>query len=57
VFFFFQFLFYSHVHTIFGSFLPSSPHHLPYPRLTHPYPSLPGRNYFTLISNFVEKRV
>jgi hypothetical protein len=31
----------------------SSPHPLPLP----PTPSLPGRNYFALISNFVEERV
>jgi hypothetical protein len=51
--------FYSYVHTMFGSFLPPSPH----PPLTTPAlllpptPSLPGRNYFALISNFVEERV
>jgi hypothetical protein len=57
VYFFFIF-FYSYVHTMFGSFLPPSPH----PLLAHtlslsPTPSLPGRNYFALISNFVEERV
>jgi hypothetical protein len=25
--------------------------------LSHPTPSIPGRNYFALISNFVEERV
>jgi hypothetical protein len=30
---------------------------LPTPSLTPPNPSLPGRNYFALISNFVEERV
>jgi hypothetical protein len=29
----------------------------PAPSLTPPYPSLPSRNYFALISNFVEERV
>jgi hypothetical protein len=55
------FFFYLYVHTMFGSFLPPSPHLLPYPTLA---PSLslsslllPGRNYFALISNFVEERV
>jgi hypothetical protein len=51
--------FYSHVHTMFGSFLPPSPT----PSLTSPpppsapTPSIPGGNYFALISNFVEDRV
>jgi hypothetical protein len=57
-FIFFFIFFYSYVHTMFGSFLPPSPH----PLLAHtlslsPTPSLPGRNYFALISNFVEERV
>jgi hypothetical protein len=47
------FFFYLYVHTMFGSFLPPSPHPLTYP----PTPSLPGRNYFALVSNFVEERV
>jgi hypothetical protein len=34
---------------------PFSPH--PPPPLPSPYPSLPGRNYFALISNFDEERV
>jgi hypothetical protein len=34
----------------------SPPFPLP-PPLPLPYPSLPGRNYFALISNFVEERV
>jgi hypothetical protein len=42
------FLVYSYVHTMFGSFLPPSPCSLPYPS----NPSLPGRNYFALISSF-----
>jgi hypothetical protein len=29
----------------------------PAPSLTLPYPLLPSRNYFALISNFVEERV
>jgi hypothetical protein len=37
---------------MFGSFLP-----LPLPSPFPPYPSLPGRNYFALISNFVVERV
>jgi hypothetical protein len=56
----FCFYFYSYVHTMFGSFLPPSPpppplcpHPIPLP----PTPSLPGRNYFVLISNFVDERV
>jgi hypothetical protein len=40
---------------------PSSPHPLPYhpPHLppSPPTPSIAGRNYFALISNFVEERV
>jgi hypothetical protein len=54
---FFFFFFYSYVHTMFGSFLSLSPTlfltHLPLPTI----PSLPSRNYFALISNFVEERV
>jgi hypothetical protein len=58
---FFKFLlfYYSYVHTMLGSFLPLPP--LPYhplcplPHLTTP--SIPGRNYFALISTFVEERV
>jgi hypothetical protein len=46
IFFNLFFKFYSYVHTMFGSFLSPSPN-----------PSLPGRNYFALISNFVEERV
>jgi hypothetical protein len=47
------------VHTMFGSFLPLSPHssltplHPPSP----PHSSIPGRNYFALISNFVVDKV
>jgi hypothetical protein len=53
------FLFYSYVHTMFGLFLSPSPTpsltpcSLPLP----PTPLLPSRNYFALISNFVEERV
>jgi hypothetical protein len=57
---FLKILFYSYVHTMFGSFLPPSPA----PSLNHPTsslfpptPLLPGRNYFALISSFVEERV
>jgi hypothetical protein len=36
----------------------SPPLHRPLPYLPHPpMPSLPSRNYFALISNFVEERV
>jgi hypothetical protein len=38
---------------MFGSFLSPSPHLLFYPANL----SLPGRNYFALISSFVEERV
>jgi hypothetical protein len=58
--FFFLIFFYSHVHAMLGSFLPVSPRPLPVPAppsLTPPYTSLPGRNYFALISNFVVERV
>jgi hypothetical protein len=60
VFYLFIYLFYSYVHTVLESFLPPAPT----PSLTtHPIPSLPptpsipSRNYFALISNFVEERV
>jgi hypothetical protein len=36
---------------------PPFPPPYPPPSLTSPYPSMPGRNYFALISNFVEERV
>jgi hypothetical protein len=54
------FFFYSYVHTMLGSFLPPTPipsftTHSPFH--TSPTPSIPGRNYFALISNFVEERV
>jgi hypothetical protein len=62
-----KFLFYSYVHTMFGSFLSPSPCHPPLSHLTPspppatsltpPYPWLPGRNYSAFISNFVEERV
>jgi hypothetical protein len=59
-FFFFSFFFYySYVHTRLGSFLSPAPT----PSLTtHSTPSLfppsiPSRNYFALISNFVVERV
>jgi hypothetical protein len=57
--YFYFFFFYSYVHTMFGSFLPPSPtpsltlRPLPLP----PTPLLPSKNYFALISNFVEERV
>jgi hypothetical protein len=57
---FLKILFYSYVHIMFGSFLPPSSHPLFYPltpSLTPPYPSLSGRNYYALFSNFVEERV
>jgi hypothetical protein len=52
---------YSYVHTILGSFLPPAPipslttHHTS--SLSPLTPSIPGTNYFALISNFVEERV
>jgi hypothetical protein len=56
---FFKNFFYSNLHTMFGSFLPSSSSPLPFPHSLSlpPTPSLPGRNYFALISIFVEERV
>jgi hypothetical protein len=33
------------------------PYHPPHPLSLPPTPSMPGRNYFALISNFVEERV
>jgi hypothetical protein len=48
----FKKIFYSYVHTTFGSFLPPSP-----TLSLSLSPPLPGRNYFALISNFVEERV
>jgi hypothetical protein len=59
LFFFSFFFYYSYVHTRLGSFLPPAPT----PSLTtHSAPSLsppsiPSRNYFALISNFVVERV
>jgi hypothetical protein len=56
----FLLFYYSYVHTMLGSFLPPDPT----PSLTTHYtpslsstPLIPGRNYFALISNFVEERV
>jgi hypothetical protein len=52
--------YYSYVHTRLGSFLPPAPPPpLPPspPPLSPPTPSIPGRNYFALISNFVVERV
>jgi hypothetical protein len=52
------FYYYSYVHTMLGTFLPPAPtpslttHSTP--SLSPPTPSIPGRNYFALISNFVE---
>jgi hypothetical protein len=52
------FYYYSYMHTMFGSFLsPFTPPFPPALSLSPSTPSLPGRNYFALISNFVEKRV
>jgi hypothetical protein len=56
-----KFFYYSYMHTRLGSFLPTAPT----PSLTThsalslfpPTPSIPGRNYFALISNFIEERV
>jgi hypothetical protein len=58
-FFLIIFFYYSQVHTRLGSFLPLPPP----PSLTSrplpllPTPSIPGRNCFALISNFVVERV
>jgi hypothetical protein len=43
---------YSHVCTLFGSFLPPAP----LPTFSLPLPSLPARNFSALISNFVEQK-
>jgi hypothetical protein len=43
---------YSHVHKLFGPFLPPAPHPLPLPVT----PLLPGRTCSALISNFVEEK-
>jgi hypothetical protein len=43
------FFYYSYVHTMFGSFLPSPPT----PSFSPTTPSLLSRNYFALTSNFV----
>jgi hypothetical protein len=52
MFLFLNFLFiYSHVHTVFGSFLSPAPH----PLLLSPA-SLPGKTCSALISNFVEEK-
>jgi hypothetical protein len=57
---FFLLFYYSYVHTRLGSFLPPGPppslttHSAPFLSLP---PSIPSRNYFALISNFVEERV
>jgi hypothetical protein len=52
------FFYYSYVHTRLGSFLP---HPLPYhplrPLPIPPTPSIPSRNYFALISNFVVESI
>jgi hypothetical protein len=57
----FLFIYCSYVHTMIGSFLPPAPtpslRTRPTPSLSPPTPSLPGRNYFVLISNFVEEGV
>jgi hypothetical protein len=39
------------------SFLPPAPSHFPHPLLFTPTPSLPSRNYFALISSFVEESI
>jgi hypothetical protein len=56
------FIYYSYVHTMLGSFLPPAPTpthktHTAPSLTTDPTTSIPGRNYFALISNFVEERV
>jgi hypothetical protein len=55
----FFFFYYSYVHTMFGSFLSPSPiPSLKSPPLpSPPTPLLACRNYFALISNFVEERL
>jgi hypothetical protein len=53
--FYFLFLFiYSHVHTLFESFLPPTPYPFPLPHT--PPPLLPGRICSALISNFVKEK-
>jgi hypothetical protein len=51
---FFYLFYYSYVHTRLGSFL--LPYQPPRPLPLRP-PSIPSRNYFALISNFVEKSI
>jgi hypothetical protein len=55
----FTVVFYSYVHTMFGSFLPPPPTHFLYPPMQSlpPTPSLPSRNDFALISDFLVERV
>jgi hypothetical protein len=57
----FFFFYYSYVHTKLGSFLlPAPTPSLTTPStssLSPPTPSIPSRNYFALISNFVVERV
>jgi hypothetical protein len=52
---------YSYVHTMLLSFLPPAlnPSFTTHssPSLSPHTPSIPGRNYFALVSNFVEERI
>jgi hypothetical protein len=58
---FFLLFYCSYVHTRLGSFLPPAPTHSltthSTPSLFPLTPSIPSRNYFALISNFVEERI
>jgi hypothetical protein len=56
IYFFLLFICAYNVWVISSPFLPPPPF-TPAPSLFQPTPSLPGRNYFALISDFVEERV